>query len=82
MWRKQRLVQQININAGGETQLARLQDDVLVVHVPKQTPLCRSHAERDKISLLVLNFVQVIETPPGIAEIQQNEAPLLRLRHS
>ena len=78
---EQRLVQQIDVDGRGESELTRLEDDVQVPHGPEQQLLRRAQPEAHQLALLVLDHVEVVHPPPLIAELRTDVGHLLLLSH-
>ena len=78
---EQRLVQQIDVDGRGESELARLEDDVQPPHGPEQKLLRRAQPEAHQLALLVLDHVEVVHSPPLIAELRADVGHLLLLSH-
>lgn len=78
---EQCLVEQVDIDGGGEPQLARLENDVQVPHGPEQQLLCRAQLELHQLTLLVLDHVEIVHPPPLITELRADVRKLLLLSH-
>ncbi|MNN62908.1 hypothetical protein D3C81_1782430 [compost metagenome] len=78
---EQRLVEQVDVDGGGEPELARLEDDIQIPHGPEQQLLRRAQPKAHQLALLVLDHVEVVHPPPLIAELRADVIHLLLLSH-
>ncbi|EHC38104.1 hypothetical protein SeGA_1766 [Salmonella enterica subsp. enterica serovar Gaminara str. A4-567] len=51
------------------------------MHIPEKLALSRTHSESNQFPFFILDCVEMIKTPPGIAQFCQNKKALFCFTH-